>query len=161
MAISANMSRSTSTSINRLVPFRKTSFQRNLKTPSINEDALNPRKDATMIERILLNKLYDSNKTLTDKAIQSRLSQARSAEKILGYSLDYAVSTNDRMYESLSTLKGHDTKGNLQNALRWYYKAKLNKEFPRLSDYELIKRAALPVTLPSEARQSVYCKAKN
>lgn len=36
-----------------------------------------------MIERILLNKLYDSNKALTDKAIQSRLSQLDQPKKSL------------------------------------------------------------------------------
>ncbi len=98
-----------------------------------------------MIESILQNELCKSEKALTDKAINSRMSRARRAEKVLGYSLDRAVSTDEKMYESLCSLKEHDTNGQLQNALRWYYKAKVGKDFPRLSEYALLRKHGIDI----------------
>lgn len=96
-----------------------------------------------MIESILRNELYRSDKVISDNGIRSRLSRARSSEKILGYSLDYAVSTDERMYESLCALRDFDKSGNYQNALRWYYRAKHERSFPRLSDYALIRKCSM------------------
>lgn len=91
-----------------------------------------------MIESLLENELRSSEKGITEKAISSRMARARKCEELLGYSLDEAVSTDKRMYDSLIMLRFYDTSGNYQNSLRWYYKAKTGDEFPRLKTYELL-----------------------
>lgn len=89
-----------------------------------------------MIESILENELRKSEKGLTDKAVATRMSRARKAEELLDCTLDFAVSSDRRMYECLLTLRRHDTNGGYQNALRWYYFARNKREFPRLKSYE-------------------------
>lgn len=96
------------------------------------------RKVFTVIESLLEKELWNSEKDLTEKAIRSRMARARKCEELLGYSLDEAVSTDKRMYESLITLRLYDTNGNYQNSLRWYYKAKTGDAFPLLRTYELL-----------------------
>ena len=74
-----------------------------------------------------------------NKAVRSRISRAIIAETILNNSLDYIVADDDRMYEALMRI-GEDPReknGNIQNAVRWYYKFVNGKEFPRLSVYSL------------------------
>ncbi len=73
-----------------------------------------------------------------DKAVNSRVSKANTAERILGESLDFIVSNDGKMYQALLMLKAatEERGGNLQNALRWYYKFANDKDFPRLSDYK-------------------------
>ena len=68
----------------------------------------------------------------TAKAAQTRLTRARKAEQILGYSLDEAVLTDEKMYTALIALQTHDR---LQNSVRKYYIFKNGHEFPRLNDY--------------------------
>jgi len=75
---------------------------------------------------------------LTDKGVASRMSKAKSAEDILGYSLDAAVDTDEMMYQSIIKIQPHeDPKHNpIQNALRKYYIFKNGKEFPQLRYYK-------------------------
>ena len=95
-----------------------------------------------MIESKLREALETSEKGITDKAISTRLSKARAAERILGRDLDDVVSTNEKMYAALVELRSDSREretGRLQNAVRWYYRAKNGKGFPRISDYELVR----------------------
>ena len=84
--------------------------------------------------------LEQSNQiTSKNKAVRSRISRAIVAETILNNSLDYIVTDDDRMYEALMRI-GEDPReknGNIQNAVRWYYKFVNGKEFPRLAFYAL------------------------
>ena len=82
-------------------------------------------------------RFLENSRQFTDKAISSRISKANKAEKILGYSLDVAVSDDDRMYDTLIALQPHeDPKHNpMQNAVRKYYIYKNGKEFPQLRHY--------------------------
>ena len=75
---------------------------------------------------------------LTNKGIASRMSKSNSAEKILGYSLDVAVDTDEMMCQSIIKIQPHeDPKHNLiQNALRKYYIFKNGKNFPQLKSYK-------------------------
>lgn len=73
------------------------------------------------------------SKGYTQKSISSRMSRARKAERILGYSLDNAVSSDDIMRESLILIKPYDNREeNYQNATRSYYEFKNGKTFPKL-----------------------------
>ena len=74
-----------------------------------------------------------------NKAVRSRISRAIIAETILNNSLDYTVADDDRMYEALMRIceDSREKNGNIQNAVRWYYKFVNGKEFPRLSVYSL------------------------
>lgn len=81
-----------------------------------------------------------SGGNLTDKGVTSRMSKARKAEITLGYDLDYAVSNDDRMYNSLVALQVYEDSSHnpMQNAVRKYYKFINGKEFPRLNKYRTI-----------------------
>lgn len=94
-----------------------------------------------MNEWMLHNALENNGENLTDKAISVRLSRARTAERILQEDLDHVVVDDDKMYAALLALKkcSSERKGNLQNALRWYYRAVNNREFPKLSDFHPVK----------------------
>ena len=72
-----------------------------------------------------------------NKAVRSRISRANMAEEILGQSLDYVVSDDNRMYDALKQINADSRErgGNIQNAVRWYYKFANGKEFPRLNSY--------------------------
>ena len=71
------------------------------------------------------------------KAVRSRISRAYAAEEILGNSLDYIVTDDDRMYDALVKIHADpkENNGKIQNAVRWYYKFVNKKDFPRLSSY--------------------------
>lgn len=73
-----------------------------------------------------------------NKAVNSRISRANAAEEILnGESLDYIVADDNRMYEALVRIHADPKErgGNIQNAVRWYYKFVNKKEFPPLIAY--------------------------
>ena len=74
----------------------------------------------------------------TQNAINSRVAKANAAERILGYSLDIAVSNDDKMYDSLIALQEYENpKHNpMQNAVRKYYIFKNGKDFPQLRYYK-------------------------
>lgn len=99
-----------------------------------------------MNEWMLHNALENNGETLTDKAILVRLSRARTAERILQEDLDSAVDDDDKMYAALLALKkcSSERGGNLQNALRWYYRAVNNREFPKLNDFHPGQPYAFP-----------------
>lgn len=90
-----------------------------------------------MLEREFRLFLEQSGK-FTDTAINSRIAKANVAERILGYSLDFAVANDDKMYDSLVALQPHENpKHNpMQNAVRKYYIFKNGKEFPQLRYYK-------------------------
>ena len=75
--------------------------------------------------------------TSKEKAIKSRISRAYLVEEILCEDLDCIVNDDKKMYDALIVLKElpDEHNGNLQNALRWYYKFANNKEFPRMHSY--------------------------
>lgn len=81
--------------------------------------------------------LEGSDEPLTGKAIAARLSRARRAERVLREDLDAIVSDDDRTYAALLALRASPAErgGNMQNALRWYYRAVNGRDFPRLGDY--------------------------
>lgn len=79
-----------------------------------------------------------SEKTISsEKAIRSRMSKARKAERILNLTLDAIVTDDDLMYESLTILSQHEDPAHapMQNALRKYYKFINNREFPRMRNF--------------------------
>lgn len=82
------------------------------------------------------NFLY--NQGITVAGIETRISRAYAGEKILGYTFEEAISSDEKMYKSLIKLKPYENpkKNPMQNSLRKYYLFKYGKEFPRLSDYE-------------------------
>lgn len=90
-----------------------------------------------MNEWKLQEALEGSDEPLTGKAIAARLSRARRAERVLREDLDAIVSDDDRTYAALLTLRASPAErgGNMQNALRWYYRAVNGRDFPRLGDY--------------------------
>lgn len=90
-----------------------------------------------MNEWRLIKELESRGSALTGKAINSRVSRARRAERILHEDLDRIVSNDDCMYSALIALKNspEERNGNMQNALRWYYRAIRGTEFPKLSEY--------------------------
>ena len=71
------------------------------------------------------------------KAVNSRLSRANTSESILGENLDAIVSDDRRMYEALLRIQEdpREKNGNIQNALRWYYRFVNGKEFPRMDAF--------------------------
>ena len=73
-----------------------------------------------------------------DKAVQSRISRANIAEEIIGASLDSVVNDDYKMYKALMCIKAdsRERNGNIQNALRWYYKFVNGKEFPTLISFK-------------------------
>lgn len=80
----------------------------------------------------------DENIVSKVKAVRSRVNKARMIERHFDISLDYIVSDDKRMYESLLKVKGEmkDTNGNLSNALRKYYHFANGVSFPTLSSYD-------------------------
>ncbi len=81
--------------------------------------------------KIFLEKRY------TQKSVKSRMSRARKDEEILGCDLDEAVSSDDKMAESLRKLQEHDNKEeNYQNTLRIYYEFVHGKAFPKLNEWD-------------------------
>lgn len=98
-----------------------------------------------MNEWKLQEALEGSDEPLTDKAIGSRLSRARRAERILRRDLDEIVSDDDLTYTALLALKADPAErgGNMQNALRWYYRAVNGRDFPRLSEYSPKRQIAI------------------
>ena len=69
-------------------------------------------------------------KKYTPKFVASRMSRARKAEEILGYSLDNAVSSETKMIEALNTIKPFDNREeNYQNVIRRYYELKNGNHF--------------------------------
>lgn len=105
-----------------------------------------------MNEWKLQEALEDSEEPLTDKAIAARLSRARRVERILRRDLDEIVSDDDLTYAALLALKADPVErgGNMQNALRWYYRAVNGRDFPRLSGYSPKRRIAIE-TMPAAA----------
>lgn len=84
--------------------------------------------------------LLDENIVSKVKAVRSRVNKARMIERYFEISLDYIVSDDNRMYESLLKIKAEmkDTNGNISNALRKYYRFVNRASFPTLSCYEWI-----------------------
>ncbi|MDD4590036.1 MAG: hypothetical protein PHG06_06330 [Parabacteroides sp.] len=82
--------------------------------------------------------LKDDNIVSKVKAVRSRVNKARMIERHFDASLDYIVSDDKRMYESLIKIKTEmkDTNGNISNALRKYYHFANRVLFPTLSSYE-------------------------
>lgn len=82
--------------------------------------------------------LLDDNIVSKVKAVRSRVNKARMIERHFDTSLDYIVSDDKRMYESLLKIKVEmkDTNGNISNALRKYYHFVNRVMFPTLSDYK-------------------------
>lgn len=82
--------------------------------------------------------LEDENIVSKVKAVRSRVNKARMIERHFDISLDYIVSDDKRMYESLLKVKAEmkDTNGNLSNALRKYYYFANGVSFPTLSSYD-------------------------
>lgn len=82
--------------------------------------------------------LEDDNIVSKIKAVRSRVNKARMIERHFVTSLDYIVSDDRRMYESLVRIKTEmkDTNGNISNALRKYYRFANGVSFPMLSDYK-------------------------
>ena len=80
----------------------------------------------------------DKNIVSKVKAVRSRVNKARMIERHFNNSLDYIVSDDKRMYESLLKIKVEmkDTNGNLSNALRKYYHFANGVLFPALSNYK-------------------------
>lgn len=72
-----------------------------------------------------------------DKAVNSRISRANTEEEIIGTSLDYVVADDDRMYEALLKIRqtSRERSGNIQNAVRWYYRFINGKELPTVVSY--------------------------
>ncbi|MBS3974000.1 MAG: hypothetical protein KGZ89_03950 [Actinobacteria bacterium] len=81
--------------------------------------------------------LEDENIVSKVKAVRSRVNKARMIERHFDTSLDYIVSDDKRMYESLLKIKTemNDVNGNISNALRKYYHFANNKIFPTLGAY--------------------------
>lgn len=90
-----------------------------------------------MDEAKLRKALEGGKEALSEKAVASRLSRARKAEEILGSDLDEVVTDDDMMFRALVFLRDDEREhnGNLQNSVRWYYRAVNGRRFPRLSDY--------------------------
>lgn len=81
--------------------------------------------------------LEDENIVSKVKAVRSRVNKARMIERHFDTPLDYIVSDDKRMYESLLKIKAemNDVNGNISNALRKYYHFANNKFFPTLGAY--------------------------
>lgn len=75
-----------------------------------------------------------------NKAVKSRITKARTVEKVLNIDFDDIVINDELMYKTLLRIKNSDvlkdTNGAKQNALRKYYVFVNKKEFPTLKEYE-------------------------
>ncbi len=92
-----------------------------------------------MREREFENYLLQDDQIVSKvKAVRSRVNKARMIERHFDASLDYIVSDDKRMYESLLKIKAEmkDTNGNISNALRKYYHFANGALFPTLSGFE-------------------------
>lgn len=110
-----------------------------------------------MNEWKLQEALEGSEEPLTGKAIAARLSRARRVERILHDDLDRIVSDDDRTYSALLALKASPSErgGNMQNALRWYYRAVNGRDFAKLADYHPKKRGVSDIApAPAAVRRS-------
>lgn len=105
-----------------------------------------------MNEWKLQEALEGSDEPLTGKAIAARLSRARRAERVLREDLDAIVSDDDRTYTALLALRASPAErgGNMQNALRWYYRAVNGRDFPRLGDYRPKKQVLFDTSVAQE-----------
>ncbi|MBM6942625.1 hypothetical protein [Collinsella intestinalis] len=105
-----------------------------------------------MNEWELQEALEGSDEPLTGKAIAARLSRARRVERILRRDLDEIASDDDLTYAALLALKADpaERSGNMQNALRWYYRAVNGRDFPRLGDYRPKRQIAIDA-MPADA----------
>ena len=85
----------------------------------------------------------ERSETITSKvkAVNSRISRANTAEKILNLSLDFVVADDNRMYRALNEIRENplEQNGKIQNAVRWYYVFVNGKKFPSLSSYSYLK----------------------
>ena len=80
-------------------------------------------------------KEFLEHKNYTLKSVSSRMSRARQSEKRLGYNLDEAVASEEKMRDSLIKLRDHDTPNqNYQNATRSYYEFRNGKAFSKLDE---------------------------
>ncbi|MGB7604125.1 MAG: hypothetical protein WBL93_01480 [Lutisporaceae bacterium] len=79
--------------------------------------------------------LEDPNIESKIKAVNSRLSKARSVEDHFNINLDSYVMDDAKMHNLLLRIKDelHDSNGAKQNAVRKYYQFATGREFPRLS----------------------------
>lgn len=116
-----------------------------------------------MNEWKLQEALEDSEEPLTDKAIAARLSRARRVERILRRDLDEIVSDDDLTYAALLALKADPVErgGNMQNALRWYYRAVNGRDFPRLGDCCPKRQIAIDATPAAAARSRPVYSSTN
>ena len=82
--------------------------------------------------------LENSMQIKSKKAVSSRISRAHTAEAILPISLDAAVTNDDRMYEALMLIHAdsREKNGNIQNAVRWYYRFVNGRDFPKLLSHQ-------------------------
>lgn len=89
--------------------------------------------------------ISDNNIVSKVKAVRSRVQKARMIERYFNTSLDYIVSDDKIMYESLLKIKLEmkDTNGNISNALRKYYHFINGVSFPTLSIYESVLGGAI------------------
>ena len=80
----------------------------------------------------------DSSIKSKTKAVNSRLSKARSVERYFEICLDAVVSDDEQMFSTLVKIKQEmkDTNGNISNALRKYYEFSNGKRFPTLAEYK-------------------------
>ncbi|MHB8128482.1 MAG: hypothetical protein ACYDEX_05755 [Mobilitalea sp.] len=85
-------------------------------------------------EEFLTNEVTITSK---EKAVRSRMSKARAVEKVLGESLDYIISTDEKMYNALLAIdfNMNNKSGAYSNSLRKYYTFKTGKIFPRIAEY--------------------------
>ncbi len=96
-----------------------------------------------MREQEFENYLFSDNNIVSKvKAVRSRIQKARMIERYFNTSLDYIVSDDKIMYETLLKIKleMNDTHGNISNALRKYYHFVRGVSFPKLSIYECFRR---------------------
>lgn len=79
---------------------------------------------------------------LSPNGINTRKSKANDVMNIIGKDLDVIVSDDEEMYKAIIKLQKVDNPAHTprQNALRKYYKFRNGKEFPRIVDYERIRK---------------------
>jgi len=79
----------------------------------------------------------DENITSKVKAVNTRVSKARSVEEKLSVNLDEIVRDDELTFRLLLRIKTelNDNNGSYQNAVRKYYTFINNKEFPTIAEY--------------------------
>ena len=79
----------------------------------------------------------DSNIISKTKAVRSRVTKAKLIERYFGTPLDFIVSNDEMMYNTLLRIKAEmkDPNGTVSNALRKYYQFVNDKMFPTLAEY--------------------------